>query len=307
MSRLEFNLTNLEQRASNPDGTEGEGLSHKTGGIGGAGMVLVQVLELAPPIALLRDGEPQGAAILVHDIGDHGARYEGLAEALSKAGLIVSLPDLRGHGRSEGPRGHVPGLSEPVRDLHAVREHVAYRMPGAKSIVIGMGAGALFAVAYAKEHADEVHGVVLVAPLLEPHFGPPQKAGGLIGMFKKLGPLSPCAIGWSADQQCADASAAAAWEADAQRGATLTSRASDVLKAAAATTRKTQLDQPVLVIAGADDPISPAAAAEAFAKEIGAEFVVFPGQRHDLLHDSGHADVIQKVVTQAAAWVGATS
>ena len=49
MSLQDFNLTNLEQRASNPDGTEGEGLSHKTGGIGGAGMVLVQVLELAPP------------------------------------------------------------------------------------------------------------------------------------------------------------------------------------------------------------------------------------------------------------------
>ena len=35
MSTPDFLLTNLELRASNPDGTEGEGLSHKTGGIGG--------------------------------------------------------------------------------------------------------------------------------------------------------------------------------------------------------------------------------------------------------------------------------
>jgi len=302
MSRPDFNLTNLEQRASNPDGTEGEGLSHKTGGIGGAGMVLVQVLELAPPSSMLVDGEPLGAAIVVHDLGDHGGRYDELARALSEAGLIVSLPDLRGHGKSEGPRGHIPGTPEPVRDIHNVREHVAYRMPGAPSVVIGIGAGALFAVAYAKAHADEVSALVLAAPLLAPSFGEPKKAG-LLGMFKKPGALSECALGWSAEQLYTDAAAAAAWSSDERRGDMVTKRGAESLVSAArdAATGYKALGKPTLVLAGSDDAIAPAASVEAFAAELGAEFRAFEGRRHDLFRDAGNDEVIAAVVD----WVGA--
>lgn len=297
MSRPDFNLTNLEQRASNPDGTEGEGLSHKTGGIGGAGMVLVQVLELAPPSALLVDGEPQGAAIVVHDLGDHGGRYDELARALSEAGLIVSLPDLRGHGKSEGPRGHIPGTPEPVRDIHNVREHVAYRMPDAPSVVIGVGAGALFAMEYAKAHGDEVSALVLVAPLVSPSFGEPKK-GGLLGMFKKPGPMAECAIGWSADQVCRDASAAALWANDERRGEVVTKRGAEVLvaTAAGAAAGYKALGKPTLVLAGSEDPIAPSSDLEAFAAELGAEFRAFEGRRHDLFRDAGHEEVTAAVV-----------
>jgi len=298
MANLDFNLTNLEQRASNPDGTEGEGLSHKTGGIGGAGMVLVQVLELAPPVDLLVDGEPRAAAIVVHDIGGHGRQYEDLAVALSRAGLIVSLPDLRGHGSSEGPRGHVPGLPEPVRDIHNVREHVAYRMPGARSVVVGVGAGALFAMEYAKQHADEVHGVVLVAPLVKPDFEIPAKGKGLLGRFKKPAPTDGMPLGWSADMLRSDAGAQQAWSSDSKRNDELTVRAAEVIQAAAqsAVAGYKALGKPTLVLAGADDPLAKPADLEALAQELGAEYECFPGMRHDLFGDAGSEAVIARTV-----------
>ena len=302
MSTPDFLLTNLELRASNPDGTEGEGLSHKTGGIGGAGMVLVRVLELAPPTDKLVDGEPAGAAIVVHDIGDHGGRYGDLAAALADAGWMVTLPDLRGHGGSEGERGHVPGIPEPVRDIHSMREHVAYRMPDAKSVVIGIGAGALFAMAYAKAWSDEVNALVLVAPLLAPRFDLPAKKGGLMGMFKKVGPTSPGSIGWSADQLCADPAAQAAWSGDASRGDVVTLGGGEVLAAAVteAPAGYADLGKPTLVLAGADDPIAPAADAEALAAKLGATFRAFDGRRHDLLRDAGADEIIEAIVT----WLG---
>lgn len=303
MSRIDFNLTNLEQRASNPDGTEGEGLSHKSGGIGGAGMVLVQVLELAPPTAMLVDGEPRGAAIIVHDIADHGRRYEALANALAQAGLIVSLPDLRGHGSSEGSRGHVPGLPEPVRDIHNVREHVAYRMPGARCVVIGIGAGALFAMAYAKAHADEVNAVVLAAPLLQPSFNMPTKSAGLLGMFKKAGPLTEGELGWTADQICIGSSEAAAWQNDPKRGSTITCRTAEVVTRAATEVIQgyKELGMQTLVLAGSDDPLSPASAAESFATQIGAEFTAVEGARHDLFRDANSNGAIERAVTWVTA------
>lgn len=301
MSRQDFNLTNLEQRASNPDGTEGEGLSHKTGGIGGAGMVLVQVLELAPPSNLLVDGEPRGAAIIVHDIGGHGRQYEELAHALSQAGLIVSLPDLRGHGSSEGPRGHVPGLPEPVRDIHHVREHVAYRMPQAHSMVIGVGAGALFAMGYAQKHSDEVQSLVLVAPLVRPVFDMPKKAAGVLGLFKKAGPMTMGSLGWTKDQMRADAALASQWESDPKRGHEITCRAAEVIETASQNAKQgfKALGKRTLVLAGGDDSLAKASDVEAFAKEIGAEFQAFAGLRHDLIGDAGSAPVIERILAFA--------
>ena len=41
--------------------------------------------------------EPRGGAAVIHDAGDHGGRYVGLAEALAADGGAVALPDMRGH------------------------------------------------------------------------------------------------------------------------------------------------------------------------------------------------------------------
>ncbi len=300
MSSPDFLLTNLELRASNPDGTEGAGLSHQTGGIGGAGMVLVRVLELGPPRS---KGEPDGAAIVIHDVGDHGARYEELAKELAAAGWMVSLPDMRGHGASEGARGHTPGVAEPVRDIHKVREHVAYRMPEAKSVVIGVGVGALWAMAYACAHQDEVHGLVLAAPLLDPKFGAPEKIGGMLGMFKKIETLSPCAISWKASDLFADGADQAAWSGDSGCVKSVSKGAVDAITATlqSAPAAYAALGKPALVLAGSDDPLTTPAAAQALAEKLGATCEVIEGARHSIFQGTSADRAVAKVVEWLAA------
>ncbi|MFT4711219.1 MAG: acylglycerol lipase [Bacteroidia bacterium] len=299
MSSPDFLLTNIELRASNPDGTEGAGLSHQTGGIGGAGMVLVRVLELGPPPS---KGVPDGAAIVVHDAGDHGARYEQLADKLAAAGWMVSLPDLRGHGLSEGERGHTTGIPEPVRDIHSVREHVAYRIPDARSVVIGIGAGALWAMAYALEHKEEVHGLVLVTPLLKSNFGAPQKIGGMMGMFKKIEPLSPCVIPWKATDMLSVPADIGAWNADPKRDNTVTKGTVDAIEKAIAEVPSSYaaLGMPTLVLAGSEDPICTPAEAAAFAEKLGAQSEVIEGARHSLFHGPTSESAIDQVVSWLA-------
>ena len=47
---------------------------------------------------------------LVHGIGEHGARYTHVADAFGAEGYAFITMDLRGHGRSGGPRGHIPSI-----------------------------------------------------------------------------------------------------------------------------------------------------------------------------------------------------
>jgi hypothetical protein len=47
----------------------------------------------------------RGAVLIVHGLGEHGGRYERVAERLNDWGFAVRAYDQFGHGESEGPRG----------------------------------------------------------------------------------------------------------------------------------------------------------------------------------------------------------
>jgi len=285
----DFLLTNLELRESTETGEEAEGLSHRSM----KGMFLLQVLELAA------HGEPRGAATVVHGAGDHGGRYRDFAGELAKHGLAVALPDMRGHGGSEGERGHSAGLKEVVRDLTEVQNHLAYRLPDAPKVLVGQGLGALYCAVYALESPGSVSGLVLLSPLHDPQFDLPQPAGGLKKFFKKVGPTSPGGTGYTGAVLTSDAEQASAWDSDALSHDTITLRAGNQAEEAAGyLARLAELGVPVLVLHGSDDPLSPSAKSEALAGgQVTAE--VRPGERHDLLHDTGRAEVAARVV----AWI----
>lgn len=59
------------------------------------------------------DTEPRGVICLVHGLGEHSGRYAHLAAFLNQAGYALLTFDLRGHGKSEGRRGHVHPASSP--------------------------------------------------------------------------------------------------------------------------------------------------------------------------------------------------
>jgi acylglycerol lipase len=276
-------VTNLELRESAADGSVGAGLSHSS-----KGLVLLHVLELAAY------GEPRGAITFVHDAGDHGGRYLSLARALAADGWSVALPDLRGHGKSEGERGHTNGIAEVVRDIGDVQDHLAYRQPEAPKVLIGQGLGALWCLAYACEKPEGVAAVVMSSPLLTPRFDLPKAPSGLAGLFKKVGPNSAGRTGWDASQLTSDANEQAALKSDALAHGIVTVRAGEQAAEAAAryVPRIAKLPMPTLVLCGAADPI---VNADAIRSLKGVNVETFDGLRHDLFHETRAAEVLVRL------------
>ena len=220
-------VTYLELRESTPEGEQKGGLTHSL-----AGLVLLHVLELAA------SGEPRGAVTVVHEAGEHGGRYLDQARQLAAQGWAVALPDLRGHGRSEGARGHSNGMREILRDLGDVQDHLAYRQPEAPKVLLGHGLGALWALAYACERPGEIAALALIEPRFQPRFELPAKPAGMLKLFKKPNPEAEGRLGFGT----------ASDPADPLRHDRITLRAAEEAQAAAAkyVPRLAELALPVL-------------------------------------------------------------
>lgn len=282
-------VTYLELRESTTGGEAGAGLSHTS-----AGLVLLHVLELAA------HGEPRGAVTFVHDAGEHGGRYLALARHLASVGWAIALPDLRGHGQSEGERGHSAGINEILRDIGDVQDHLAYRQPEAPKVLIGQGLGALYCLAYACERPEGVAALVLAAPLFEPRFQLPEAAGGILKLFKKVGPNSPGRIGYSPAALTSDAGEQRARAADSLVHDVISLRAGEQAVEAARkySAQLAELPMPTLIVHGSADSVaSPDRVRSVSARNV--EVKVFEGLFHDLFHETRAAEVAQHV----SAWL----
>jgi alpha-beta hydrolase superfamily lysophospholipase len=128
----------------------------------------------APPRALL---------LLTHGMGEHSSRYVHVAGALTAAGYALAAHDLRGHGRSEGPRGHTPNYAQTLDDIQLVYDWAAGQFPSLQRFLYGHSLGGQLTLSFALDRQPEAAGVIASAPWLRLKPPPPASkaiAGRLI-------------------------------------------------------------------------------------------------------------------------------
>ena len=67
---------------------------------------------------------------VVHGLGEYSGRYERFARGMAKLGMATSAVDLRGHGESDGKRGHVDSWTRWVEDAAAFVTHAESQSAG---------------------------------------------------------------------------------------------------------------------------------------------------------------------------------
>ncbi len=111
------------------------------------------------------DGEPRYVAVIAHGFGEHARRYDHVAEALVADGAVVYAIDHCGHGRSEGERGSVSDVQDPVADLETAVRRAAgeHALP---VVLIGHSMGGLIATRYAQQHPETLAALVITGPVI---------------------------------------------------------------------------------------------------------------------------------------------
>jgi len=132
--------------------------------------------------------QPKAVVGIIHGIGEHCGRYVHLARALNEANFSVVAYDQRGHGLSEGKRGHTPNnnlLLDGVDQLLAEMSRVA---PGAPQFLFGHSMGGNVLLNHALRRHPKINGIIASAPYLRLAFAPPAIQVALAKIVKGILP-----------------------------------------------------------------------------------------------------------------------
>jgi acylglycerol lipase len=161
-------------------------------------------------------GRPRGVVALVHGLGDHAGRWDHVGDFLAERGFLVLAPDLPGHGRNPGIRGHAgfPQIGGVISALLAEARRRAG--PGRPVFLYGHSMGANRCLAWQIEHPDErIAGVVASSPSIGgPLPKPPAAKKALARVLAVLAPSVTMENGLELPSLCRDTAVVEAFRTD---------------------------------------------------------------------------------------------
>jgi alpha-beta hydrolase superfamily lysophospholipase len=244
--------------------------------------------------ALPAHGEPLGAVAMVHGLGEHSARYEGLHQALNAAGFAVASADLRGFGRSPGPRGHINRWDDYRADTQAMLTLASSLAPGTPLFLFGHSMGGLIVLDYALQRPAGLAGVIASGPALVPA-GPRRRTLEIIArVLSVIAPRLTTRLGIEKSGISTLPEVVADYIADPLRTEAVSMRwGTEIMQVMPATRAgAARFPVPLLMLHGGDDPITSPQGSQAFAAACGqsdCRLIVYPGNRHEVHHDIGRA------------------
>ncbi len=250
---------------------------------------------LAPPRAVL---------CLVHGLGEHIGRYQHVGQKMTDVGLALMGFDLRGHGRSQGQRGHSSSYDHLMADIDELLRQAEGRFPKVPQFLYGHSLGGNLVLCYLLSRRPQISGAVVTAPFLAAAFEPPawklilgQLLYNLVPSFVMSNSLDPQGLS-------RDPAVAQAYTSDPLVHDRVSARLGlDMINHGKRLTEQAdQLTVPLLLMNGSDDPIVSPQACQAFAACAPADtaYHQWSGLLHELHNETEQDEVLQTII----AWVG---
>ncbi|MFB5651818.1 alpha/beta hydrolase [Leptospira wolffii] len=126
-----------------------------------------------------------------HGFGEHSGRYSNLIQFFKDSDVSFYGFDMRGHGKSEGKRGHAASFELFVDDLADFVQEVRKRENKDKILLLGHSMGGVVVIRYSLEgiNQDYLHAVITSAAALKIPTNPVQRIQiSIAGFLRKIAP-----------------------------------------------------------------------------------------------------------------------
>jgi len=239
---------------------------------------------------------PVAVVCLVHGMGEHCERYHHLAKFFASHNIATIMYDLRGHGKSEGSRGHTPSYAMLMYDIEKLigkkDEYYGSKIP---TFMYGHSFGGNIVSNYVLAYNPKIVGSIITSSLFKVAFKAPEWKTSLGKIMNKiygaytddsgLDPIHLSKIEEEVEKYKADPLV------HGKVSARMFVEFSDAGIWAIENAQK--LKTPMLVMHGDSDKITDINASESFAKNAGslASFKSWEGGFHELQNDLGQEQV----------------
>ena len=242
-------------------------------------------------------GATRAGLVLVHGIAEHAARHDHVARRFADAGIETYAADLRGFGRSSGPRAYLDRWSRYHDDLEDQLTAAREGSPGVPLILYGHSMGGLIALGYvlAEPPRPLPDALVLSAPAIAANV--PAWKRLVASVLGRLTPRFTIANDLPAGGLSRDPQIEIAYHADPLNVHRTTARlGSELLREQSRVqARLASLDAmpiPTYVLHGGGDPIVPVWASEPLERKGKVTRHVYPQLRHEMHNEPEAAQVI---------------
>jgi len=253
--------------------------------------------------AWMTEKPAKAMVVIVHGIGEHCGRYEHVAQVFNTNGLDVFSYDQRGHGKSEGPRGHTPSNQHLMDDISlAIKQARLLAGTELPLFLYGHSMGGLEVLYYGLQNTSSIKGYVVTAPSIKIPSTDPVK----IFLAKAMNPILPkltLSTGLDVTALSRDPKVMENYESDplvhglasTRLGMFIIGGAEEVLKKASS------WNHPLLLMHGTEDRLANISGSQEFFAKLTGDVTFKPwnGFYHELHNEPEQAEVIRTM----ADWI----
>ena len=240
----------------------------------------------------------------MHGISEHSGRYSAVVDGLTAAGFVVCAFDLRGHGRSEGQRGHIDRWSQYRGDVMAYLEQLKVRYPDLPVFIYGHSLGALIVAEYVLSHPAGLAGMIVSGIPLRPSGVAKKPLVLLARSLSRIWPRFSVSLGVDGTRLSRDPAAVKAYDEDPLVHHTATARwGTETLDAIdRVNKRMSEIRLPILILHGEEDPVNDIQGSRELFAGVSSkdkELHTYPGGKHE-----PHNDIVRdQVVSDVEKWL----
>jgi alpha-beta hydrolase superfamily lysophospholipase len=245
-------------------------------------------------------GDVRAAVLLTHGYGDHQARYDHVVKAWTAKGLLVATWDLRGHGDSEGPRGHIVSFDDYLRDLFELVDRLdrepVFKAAG-KPVAFGHSMGGLVTFHAVLQQQDRFRGMALCSPQFALAMSVPIYKRVPAKALSRLVPRLAMPSGLTGSMCTRDPDRARDYDNDPKVFPTATARWFTEALAAmqSAGERASRITLPLVALLAGDDKVVSTQAARTLLQSTSSktkDIRVLDGYYHEIINDPGRDEWI---------------
>jgi len=244
---------------------------------------------------------PKALLVMIHGVGDHAGRFNEFVSFLGCRGYACALYDQRGHGLSEGKRGHFSSFEQLLEDLDTfinfTQGIVGKELP---LILVGGSLGGLVAFNYLVDHQEKAQGMIAASAAIYPTI--PLK-GWEKRVVRAVGKAFPSftihnKLLWDNMMNDPDEKKSLIDDKLFHRRISFGAAIEIEKRLEYVMTLPHRIYVPSLMLAGSGDQICASQGTRDFTDRLSSsekECIIYDGMLHDILHDTGRKQVMEDV------------